>query len=234
MPVPTSSASGAAYTASNTDANAYQTTWNALQQVMSAQQQENVRSSMEGYDYQKVATLESLQKDLEDRLMAISGNQAQTMTDIANAKLGAQAAQASSAADAAALQQKLANDWAIANLNASTKLGAAGTSAAARRYAADVGAASRNSSTNYSNDIGGWTQKVIDAGGTAAQAASLQQQIDKAYAAAEAANTDALGNVKKVSKYQIMAQWKKLYRNKPGTLKFATAVQDYIDNYSLF
>jgi hypothetical protein len=143
MPAPTNSLSAQAGTAANTDANAYQTTWNALQQVMSAQDQQNVRNAQYGYDAQQSSALLQMQRQLEDRLAQINGDIAGTQSQVAQSQLGAQAASASAQADAQALQDKLNNEAYIAGIGANAKLGAAQIAADARTTAAKTSAANK-------------------------------------------------------------------------------------------
>lgn len=68
--------------------NEYQTTWENLQRANQAQAEADTRTRGEGYGQQQVAALQDLSNSLEDRLLALSGNEAQVRSDIAAAKFG--------------------------------------------------------------------------------------------------------------------------------------------------
>jgi hypothetical protein len=233
MPAPTSSMSGGAYTASNTDANAYQTTWNALQQVMSAQQQENVRSEIQGYNYQKVATLENLQKSLEDRLSQLSGSNAQVLGDIANAKISSQQAQASMANDWAMNDAKLQNALQVAGIRAAGQQGAASTSANARLGAAQISAAARLQSGGTSTkSIADWESAINQVGGNGAanQVRGAINDLVNRIRNQRSTDPNNAGKSKtsiKVTPQDIMAAWTTNFPNFPAT----GLVQEYLNKY---
>lgn len=87
QPAPTTSLTAQAAEQGIADANAYQTTWTALQNVMSQQAQNDVQNAVQGYDYQQTAALEALRNDLEDRLASINQNMAGTQSQLAQAQL---------------------------------------------------------------------------------------------------------------------------------------------------
>lgn len=100
--------------------NAYQTTWQALQEANKQQAITDVGTRQAGYGQQQVGALKQLQQNLEDRLMEIGGNTAQVQSDIAKAKIGAtenvaQANYAEMAAQKAAQQRAAAAAAAAAN-----------------------------------------------------------------------------------------------------------------------
>lgn len=68
--------------------NEYQTTWENLQRANQAQAEADTRTRGEGYGQQQVAALQDLSNSLEDRLLALSGDEAQVRSDIAQAKFG--------------------------------------------------------------------------------------------------------------------------------------------------
>ncbi len=68
--------------------NEYQTTWENLQRANQAQAEADTRLRGEGYSQQQVAALRDLSNSLEDRLLSLSGNEAQVRSDIAQAKFG--------------------------------------------------------------------------------------------------------------------------------------------------
>jgi hypothetical protein len=69
--------------------NAYQTTWEALQNANKDQAVVNTQTRQAGYGQQQVGAIQQLARNLEDRLMEIGGNTAQVQADIAKAQIGA-------------------------------------------------------------------------------------------------------------------------------------------------
>jgi hypothetical protein len=230
MPTPTSSMSGGAYTASNTDANAYQTTWNALQNVMSSQQQANVDAQIQGYDYQRVATLENLQKSLEDKLMQISGNQAQVLTDIANAKNSAAAAANEQGLEYGSLQDKLANALAVAKVRAKGTTDAATIRAGARTGSntpTPPPVEDTKSRKNFSNNVLGWEDWAKANGADAGAVGSMRKNAEYAL---NAWKTDPKNANKTPTRTQILQKWNELY-GKSGRGASKDYVAEYITKY---
>ena len=67
--------------------NEYQQTWEALQNVMSQQAQNDVQSAIQGYDFQQASALEQLRNNLEQRLAGLEGQQVDVMGQLAGAQL---------------------------------------------------------------------------------------------------------------------------------------------------
>ena len=143
QPAPTDSLTAQAAEQGVADANAYQTTWSALQNVMSQQAQNDVQSAVQGYDYQKASALEQLRANLEDRLAGIEANMAGTESQIAQTNFGS--------------RQNVLN----------TKYGEAqdAKEQASRLAAAQASAAAdANKPKSYPKTVTGWQQKVNDLG----------------------------------------------------------------------
>jgi hypothetical protein len=67
--------------------NEYQQTWEALQNVMSQQAQNDVDAAVRGYDYQQASALEQLRNNLEQRLSGLEGQQVDVQSQLAGAQL---------------------------------------------------------------------------------------------------------------------------------------------------
>jgi hypothetical protein len=228
MPAPTNSLSAQAGTAANTDANAYQTTWNALQQVMSAQDQQNVRNAQYGYDAQQSSALLQMQRSLEDRLAQINGDIAGTQSQIAQSKMGAASSAAEMAQESANLVAKNQTATDVANIGANARMTAAQIAANARTSAAKSKGAPKTPAPKpktYASNVSGWTQKIIDSGGTQSNITSIRNQVQKAYDAAKAVLVKA-GTTGAPTKTQIINQWNRIYGNKT----WSGPVSDYISS----
>jgi hypothetical protein len=70
--------------------NEYQQTWEALQNVMSQQAQNDVDSAVRGYDYQQASALEQLRNNLEERLSGLEAQGVDVRTQLAGAQLQGQ------------------------------------------------------------------------------------------------------------------------------------------------
>jgi len=233
MPAPTNSLSAQAGTAANTDANAYQTTWNALQQVMSAQDQQNVRNAQYGYDAQQSSALLQLQRQLEDRLSQINGDIAGTQSQVAQAQLGAQASAAEMTQEQLLAQAKAQNALDVAGVGANARVTAAQIAAKARVTASKSKGNKTPKPKTYTSNYTGWSQKILDAGGTTANVQSIQNMVQKSYDAVYAKLNPPVApgakvTIKKPSNAQIAAQWNKVYGAKSS--KFTQPVMDYINN----
>jgi hypothetical protein len=202
QPAPTDSLTAQAAEQGVADSNAYQTTWAALQNVMSQQAQNDVQNAIQGYDYQQTAGLEQLRNNLEDRLAAIQGDVAGTQSQLAQAKLSG--------------QQTVAN----------AKYGEAQD---AKAQAAALAAAQAKAATpkeqSYSKDIYGWGQRVASAG---KDATGITNSINQA-ATAELNAQKARGIAQpKLTKANLQNRWLVMFQGDPST-EFAI---DYIKNYS--
>jgi hypothetical protein len=67
--------------------NEYQQTWEALQNVMSQQAQNDVQSAISGYDFQQASALEQLRNNLEQRLSGLEGQRVDVQSQLAGAQL---------------------------------------------------------------------------------------------------------------------------------------------------
>jgi hypothetical protein len=135
--------------------NEYQQTWEALQNVMSQQAQNDVQSAIQGYDYQQASALEQLRNNLEQRLAGLESQQVDIQSQLAGAQL--QGRQGVMQANYGEIQNRQAQQAALREAQARS----AGTVQAARIRAE----AEANQPAEYSDDVLGWELKVRDAGG---------------------------------------------------------------------
>jgi hypothetical protein len=132
--------------------NEYQQTWEALQNVMSQQAQNDVQAAVQGYDYQEASALEQLRNNLEQRLSGLEGQQVDVQSQLAGAQL--QGRQGVMQANYGEIQARQAQAAALREAQAR----AAGTAEAAR-IRAEADAAEPKT---YANNLTGWEQKVSD------------------------------------------------------------------------
>ena len=136
--------------------NEYQQTWEALQNVMSQQAQNDVQSAIQGYDYQQASALEQLRNNLEQRLAGLEGQQVDVMGQLAGAQL--QGRQGVMQANYGEIQARQAQEAALREAQARS----AGTVEAARIRAEAEAAERENAPKSYANNLTGWEQKVSD------------------------------------------------------------------------
>jgi hypothetical protein len=152
-PMPTSTPVQQAAEEGIARSNQYQQTWEALQNVMSQQAQNDVTTAVRGYDYQQASALEDLRKNLEQRLSGLEGQSVDVQGQLAGAKIAGQ--QTVAQANYAEIQQRKARAAAMAQAQI-----AANAAIETARMEAEERA---NRPTEYSKDIYGWEQRVIDA-----------------------------------------------------------------------
>jgi hypothetical protein len=204
QPAPATSLTALAAEEGIADANAYQTTWSALQNVMSQQAQNDVQSAIQGYDYQQTAALEALRQDLENRLMDIEGNMAGTQSQLAQAQLeGRQTVANAKYAEALQRQQ------------AAASLAAAQASAANRR-------------PSYSSDAFGLQQRAMDAG---IDYNAVQTSVNDAYNSAYAVlNPPGSTKVTTPKKSDILNAWNAIKAGSPqNAARLSPFVTTYVD-----
>jgi hypothetical protein len=139
--------------------NEYQQTWEALQNVMSQQAQNDVDAAVRGYDYQQASALEQLRNNLEQRLAGLEGQQVDVQSQLAGAQL--QGRQGVMQANYGEIQQRQAQAAALREAQSR----AAGTIEAARIRAESEAAERENAPIEYPDGVIGWDLKVTDAGG---------------------------------------------------------------------
>ena len=127
--------------------NAYQTTWEALQNTIKDQAVVDVTNRQAGYGQQQVGALQQLQKNLEDKLLEIGGNAAAVRGDIAKAKFGV----AQDVAQAKYSQALSAQDFARQQALAAQRAAASAANAA-------------NKPKKYASNPTGFAEKAADAG----------------------------------------------------------------------
>lgn len=204
QPAPTSSLTAQAAEQGVADSNAYQTTWAALQNVMSQQAQNDVQSAVQGYDYQQTAALEALRNDLEDRLAGINQNMAGTQSQLAQAQLEG--------------RQTVANAQYGEELQ---RRAAAQSLAAAQARAAEK-------RPSYGKDAFGLQQRAADAG---VDYSEIQSTVNDAYNSAYAL-LNPEGSVKKVTpkKSDILNAWNAIKSGSPQrSARLAPYVTTYVD-----
>jgi hypothetical protein len=139
--------------------NEYQQTWEALQNVMSQQAQNDVQAAVQGYDYQQASALEQLRNNLEQRLAGLEGQQVDLQSQLAGAQLQGQ--QGVMQANYGEIQQRQAQAAALREAQSR----AAGTIEAARIRARAERQERQNAPIEYPEGVLGWDLKVTDAGG---------------------------------------------------------------------
>jgi hypothetical protein len=203
QPAPTDSLTAQAAEQGIADSNAYQTTWAALQNVMSQQAQNDVQNAVQGYDYQQASALEQLRANLEDRLAGIEGNLAGTQSQIAQTNYGSKQN---------VLNTKYAEEQARQD-------------AIARAQAAAQAAASKKPS--YANNLFGLQQRAADAQVDYSQ---IQRTVNDAYSAAWAAlNPTGSTRVTTPKKADILNAWNSINSGSPQTAnKLSPFVTEYV------
>lgn len=184
--------------------NEYQQTWEALQNVMSQQAQNDVQSAIQGYDYQQASALEQLRNNLEQRLAGLEGQQVDVQSQLAGAQL--QGRQGVMQANYGEIQNRRAQQAALAEAQAR----AAGTAEAARIRARAEREARENAPVEYSDDVLGWELKVRDAGG---DPTAIRDRIASIVAKFRANDVDR----KLPSRQVINQRYQKLYGNQGDT-----------------
>jgi hypothetical protein len=224
MPVPTSSATGTAQQQQIDNAAQGQSNWSALMGAMQNQQLANADAAQRGYGFEIANALQQLARQKNTELGALENQGLTLESQKAQSQLSAQQAANQLASDMAIAEARNQNALDVAGINAGAKTSAAATSAGARRYAADLAAATKTANpATYSNDVGGWMQKMAAAKATPAQINSLMSQAQKAYNAAKAEAVQG----KTPSPGAVYSQWVKLY----GNQTFAAPMQEYISKY---
>jgi hypothetical protein len=207
QPAPTDSLTSQAAEQGIADSNAYQTTWSALQNVMSQQAQNDVQSAVQGYDYQKTSALEQLRANLEDRLAGIEANMAGTQSQIAQTNLGSKQNVLNTKYQEAQQAQAQASAIALAQAKAS---------------------AAASKPTSYAKDAFGLQQRAADAGVDYNQ---IQSTVNDAYNAAYAA-LNPTGSIKVTTpkKSDILNAWNAIKAGSPQTAgKLSPFVTTYVD-----
>jgi hypothetical protein len=212
-PMPTSTPVQRAAEEGIARSNEYQQTWEALQNVMSQQAQNDVDAAVRGYDYQQASALEQLRNNLEQRLAGLEGQQVDVQTQLAGAQL--QGRQNVMQANYGEIQQRQAQAAALREAQSR----AAGTIEAARIRAESEAAERANEPKTYSNDIYGWESKVADSLGAGASSA-IRSDIAAIVEDYRANDIEE----RMPSPAAIMQMWNKLNPRDPA----ATFVQEYV------
>jgi hypothetical protein len=184
--------------------NAYQTTWEALQNANQQQSQVDITNRQAGYGQQQVGALQQLQQNLENKLLEIGGNTAQVQSDIAKAKIG------------------MTQDVAKANYNEIQ---------AAKEAAARLAAAQAKASTpKTQKGIQGFYERASAAGIDPEQ---LATSVDQARVAAKQAiaknwDVDLQGRMPEPTQQQVISWWR---QQNPGSGAYAPFANEYITQY---
>jgi hypothetical protein len=188
--------------------NEYQQTWEALQNVMSQQAQNDVTAAVRGYDYQQASALEQLRNNLEQRLSGLEGQGVEIQGQLAGAKIAGQ--QSVAQANYAEVQQRKAQEAAIKEAQARSygQIESARIEAEARA----------NEPVEYEKNIFGWEQRATDAGYNTSMISDDIAEI----VSTMPADVDT-GGLPRAS--EIFQQWKRLYPGMPST----PFVREYIE-----
>jgi hypothetical protein len=211
QPAPTTSLTAQAAEQGIADANAYQTTWSALQNVMSQQAQNDVQSAVQGYDYQQASALEQLRANLEDRLAGIEENMAGTESQVAQTNFGSRQnvlnAKYGEVQDAKAQASRLA--------------------AAQASAAADAAKEAAKPKT-YPRTASGWESEVTDTYGPGVSQ-GIRSFVTNQIRAVEATVDASTGRPKKVTQSDIIRRLNSSsqFSNDPAVSKAIEYVQKY-------
>jgi hypothetical protein len=182
-PMPTSTPVQQAAEEGIARSNEYQQTWEALQNVMSQQAQNDVDAAVRGYDYQQASALEQLRNNLEQRLSGLEGQQVDIQSQLAGAQL--QGRQGVMQANYGEIQARRAQAAALREAQAR----AAGTAEAARIRAEAEAEERANAPIEYPEGVLGWDLKVTDAGGNPIE---IRERLRKIVANLRAASGDEM------------------------------------------
>jgi hypothetical protein len=185
--------------------NEYQQTWEALQNVMSQQAQNDVNAAVRGYDYQQASALDQLRNNLEQRLSGLEGQQVDVQSQLAGAQL--QGRQGVMQANYGEIQARKAQEAALRNAQAR----AAGVAEAARIRA-------ENAPIEYPEGPIGWDLKVTDAGGNPGE---IRERLRGIVAKLRGPDGEM------PSRQQINQRYQKLYGNM-GDAGYANELVDLI------
>jgi hypothetical protein len=212
-PMPTSTPVQKAAEEGIARSNEYQQTWEALQNVMSQQAQNDVTAAVRGYDYQQASALEQLRNNLEQRLSGLEGQGVEIQGQLAGAKISGQ--QAVAQANYGEIQQRKAQEAALRE----AQIRAAGQAEAARIEAE----AKANMPVDYEKNIYGWEQRVADSLGpdaSSAISADVAALVDEIMSSSNTLYTEG----RTPTPAQIIQRWKTLNPGDPA----APLVQQYI------
>ena len=207
-PMPTSTPVQQAAEEGIARSNEYQQTWEALQNVMSQQAQNDVTTAVRGYDYQQASALEQLRNNLEQRLSGLEGQSVDVQGQLAGAKIAGQ--QGVAQANYGEIQQRKAQEAALKEAQAR-----AYGQAEAARIEAEMKA---NMPPDYEKDIYGWEQRTNDNLGPGAASAIA----DDITTIVDTTKPTKVGSP--LTPAQIIQVWKKANPGDPS-LPF---VQEYI------
>jgi hypothetical protein len=137
MPAPTSSETGTAQQQQIDNAAQGQSNWSNFMTAMQNQQVGNAEAAQRGYGFEIANALQQLSRQKNAELGTIGNQELDLASQKAQSQLSAQQASAKLAQDMAIEQMKAGTKIDVANIGANSRLASAGISAAARRYAAD-------------------------------------------------------------------------------------------------
>ena len=238
MPAPTDSWSNQAVNQGIAQSNASQTGWENFMNAMKLQQTGNIDARQSGISYQVANALQQLSRNRQNELQQQNAawNQLQSQKAQGAIQAGISQAEMAQESDIANAKNQTAMNVALARAQGSKDV--ANIAAGASRYATDTRAAlaankAATSGKKYTNDVAGWKNKLVDSNVSSNEINSLMGQASKAYTSAvKKYGKDQRGNTVKVTPGQIYSEWVAMYGNKKnGLSRFATPMQDYINDY---
>ena len=193
------------------DANAYQTTWEGMQNAIQQQTQQNLASNIAGYGFQELSSVRDLQNSLENTLNTLSTQEAQAQSQLASAKYSGEtnAANAVLGIQTAIAEAKYGGKSKVAEANYNEYLAKIAAEEAQRlatikgQYsveAARIAAANRlavaqenakNRTVNYANNSAGVTQFMRNEGADDNAIGQFWAGIDSADYSSAKSSTEA-------------------------------------------
>lgn len=225
--MPTDSLTSQAVAQGIADASAQQGVWDKLMNLTSAQAQADATNAASGIDLQKAAALQQMQRDYQDQLQGLQGQQLSLQDQIAQAMTGVQANQAEMQQENYLQTLKNQGLTDVANIRARASL------------AKGSGGASGTGATKYSKDIYGFQQRVNDALHDGNAFNNVMASVDSAIqlatkrkgggSSATGARGYTVGTAaaKPPTNAEILSAWKAL----GGGGQYLSFVQDYLKNY---
>jgi hypothetical protein len=234
--MPTDSLTSQAVAQGIADANANQGTWNNLMNLTSAQAQADATNAASGIGLQQAAALQQMQRNYQDQLQGLQGQQLSLQDQIAQAMTGVQAKQAEMSQENYLQQLKNAGLADVAQIRAKGMVDAK----LAGRGGSGSGSGSGSTAQKFSKDIYGFQNRINTQLKDAAAFDNLMASIDSATQLATKRKgggtatgtgargyTPVTGATKPPTSAEILSAWKAL----GGGAQYLPFVQDYLKNY---
>lgn len=219
--MPTDSLTSQAVAQGIADANANQGTWNNLMNLTSAQAQADATNAASGIGLQQAAALQQMQRDYQDRLQGLQGQQYSLQDQIAQAVSGVQANQSEMQQENYLQQLKNQGLTDVAKIRAAGQL-------AAKRAGGGSGSGSGSSSSN-SKTISGFADNVNTALRNNGAFNAIVGMVSEAKSAAQEAlgrKYHSYAKAKNPSKTDVIEYLNKNFGNAGDLLPYAI---DYIN-----